>query len=80
MASGKPIVASDLPSIREILNESNSVFATPDDPKSLTESINKVLSDHELASRISKRARQDVVVYDWSNRAKNIIKFIESKN
>ncbi len=80
MASGKPIVASDLPSIREILNESNSVLAMPDNSKSLAGAISKVLSDPELASRISIQAKHDVVKYDWSNRAKKIIKFIEAEN
>ena len=30
MASGRPIVASDLPSIREVLNENNSLLVSPD--------------------------------------------------
>ncbi len=79
MASGTPIVASDLPSIREILNESNSVFAIPDDSQSLSDSIRLVLSNEELGSKISKQAKNDVVSYDWGNRAKTILEFMELK-
>jgi glycosyltransferase involved in cell wall biosynthesis len=72
MISGSPIVASDLPSLREVLNEKNSVFATPDDPQSFIVSINKVLTDGMLSESISKQARIDVLPYDWLNRAKKI--------
>ncbi|MDO8523982.1 MAG: glycosyltransferase family 4 protein, partial [bacterium] len=32
MAAGKPIVSSDIPSVREIVSEQEVFFATPDDP------------------------------------------------
>ena len=73
MAAGKPLVASDLPSIREILSESNSVLVKPDDPAALAEGIKKVLQDNELAKRISEQAKKDVQQYDWSIRAKKIL-------
>jgi glycosyltransferase involved in cell wall biosynthesis len=73
MASGIPIVSSDLPSIREILSESNSVLVEPDNPEKLAEGINKVLNDSNLAERISKQAYADVQEYTWSKRVENII-------
>lgn len=72
MISGSPIVASDLPSLREVLDEKNSVFATPDDPQSFVVSINKLLTDRVLSESLSKKARIDVLPYDWLNRAKKI--------
>ena len=44
MASKRPIVASDLPTIREILNEENAILVEPGNPKALAEGIEKVLS------------------------------------
>ena len=73
MAAGKPIVASDLPSIREVLRESNCILVKPDDPVALAEGIKKVLQDKELAEKISKQALADVQQYDWSIRAKKIL-------
>lgn len=76
MASKRPIVASDLPSVREILNEDNSVLAKPDDSKSLAGGIEKVLEDKNLAEKISTRAFENVKQYTWARRAKKILKFI----
>lgn len=76
MASGNPIVASDLPSLREILNENNAYFAVADDPLSLGKVINEVLSNME--NNRAKRAYQDVKVYTWENRSNNILKFIRN--
>ncbi len=76
MASDRPIIASDLPSIREVLNESNCVFVEADNPEALAGGVEKVLNDPELASLISKQALDDIRKYTWENRAKNILKFI----
>ncbi|KND49434.1 MAG: Glycosyltransferase [Parcubacteria bacterium C7867-003] len=77
MASGTPIVASSLPSLREILNDDNCVFAIPDDSNSLCESINKILRDDALAGKISSQASTDVLKYTWDNRAKGILAEIQ---
>lgn len=76
MASGRPIVASDLPSIREVLSENNSVLVKPDDPKALALGIKSVLEDKDLAKKISTQAFLDVQQYDWVQRARNIINFV----
>jgi len=79
MASKKPIVASDLPAIREILsNNVNAILVAPDDPKALSEGISRLLSNHELALRLSHQASLDVMEYTWDKRAERIKKFIES--
>lgn len=76
MASGRPIAASDLPSLREILNEDTAVFAFPDDPESLTLAIQKILSDKELSARITQNSRELVKTFTWGGRAKKILNFI----
>lgn len=73
MAAGKPIVASSLPSIREILNEENSVLVFPDDSQALAEGIKKVLGDASFAEKISKNALRDAQNFSWEKRAKKII-------
>jgi len=77
MASGNSIVASDLPSIREVLNKDNSVLVEPDNPKKLAEGMNKVLGDFNFADKISKQALEDVKNYTWGERVKNILDFIK---
>jgi len=76
MASKRPIIASDLPSIREVLNENNAVIVEPDNPKNLARGIEKVFADKGLAERISEQAFRDVDKYKWKNRVENIINFI----
>ena len=78
MASGNPIVASDLPSIREILNENNSVLVESDDPQALLEGIKKVLQNKTLSDKIASNALNDVKEYTWQKRADKIFSFIKT--
>ena len=77
MASRRPIVASDLPSLREVLRDGeNAILVEPDDPKALAEGIQRVLDDPDLTRRISKQAYSEVKQYSWEGRAKTILEFI----
>ena len=78
MASGIPIVVSDLPVLREILNQKNAILFKPDDSKDLAEGIQKVLQDPYLADKISKQALNDVKKYSWKERSKNILNFLKN--
>lgn len=71
MASGVPIVASDLPSIREVLTEESAYFASPDDPKSFAEVITKALID-PAREKVAAKARMRVETCTWDARAKAI--------
>lgn len=77
MASGIPIVTSDLQSIREILNENNSVLVDSDNPNSITDGILKVLTNENLANKISIQSLLDIKNYTWSKRVQNILEFIK---
>ena len=77
MASKRPIIATNLPSIREILSEKNAIIVKPDDPSDLANGIKKILEDKELAEQISEQAFKDVDNYTWEKRVRNILSFIE---
>lgn len=77
MAGGVPILASDLPSIREILNEGNATFFTPDDPQSLASAIDNIFSNYPNAVKKAEVALEEVRQYSWKNRARNILEFIK---
>lgn len=68
MASGRPIVASDLPSIREILTTHTAIFCEPDDPASIVRALEK-LKDVKLARALAENARKAAEGYSWSARA-----------
>lgn len=76
MASKSSIVASNIPSIAELLNKENAVLVSPDDSEALASGITSVLHDRELAQRIALRAMQDVQEYTWEKRAKRILNFM----
>lgn len=76
MASGVPIIASDLPSLKEVLNGENSLFVKPDNPQSLAEGIEKLLDDKKLSEKFAMRAKSDVQKYTWDEYAKKILDFI----
>jgi glycosyltransferase involved in cell wall biosynthesis len=76
MASKRPIIASDLPSVRDVLNEKNCVFCNPDDSQDLAEKILYLLDYPEIADTVSKLAFEDVQKYTWQKRADGILKFI----
>ena len=72
MTSGIPIIASDLPSIREVLDDTMAYFVTPDDPAAIAETISKVLNDTG-ASGHAQKARQKVQEYSWIVRARTVL-------
>jgi len=76
MTSGVPIVTSDLPSLREILNEDNAYFAEPDNADSFAKVIKEVFDNYDKAKAKAQKARLDVNKYTWENRAKSIISFL----
>jgi glycosyltransferase involved in cell wall biosynthesis len=76
MASKRPIIASDLPSIREILNEENCFFCQPGNTDNLAAVIKNVLNTPLLAEQKSYQAYQDVLPHTWQRRAQRIIKII----
>lgn len=73
MAHKKPIIASDLPSLREILNESNSILVKHDDIKEWKAAVNR-LKSNALQKKIGERAFKDFFSnYTWDIRAKNVL-------
>lgn len=76
MASSVPIVSSDLPSIREVLDESMTNFFTPDDPTDLARVIKYTLAHLDEARNKAKVALREVEKYTWQNRAQAIKDFV----
>ena len=77
MTSGNPIIASDLPSLKEILNESNAYFFEPDNSESLAGVIKEVLNNYTEATNKAKRALELVQNFSWEERARSITGFIK---
>lgn len=73
MASGRPIVASDLPALREILVDGeNAVLAEAGSAEALAVALRRVLDDRGLAARLAARAFAQVQDYSWDRRAERL--------
>ena len=78
MASGNPIVSTDFPNIREVLDVENSVLVPPDDSQALAMGIRRCLEDKEFSRSIGMRARAQVRKYSWESRSDKIVDFMNS--
>lgn len=77
MASAVAIVATDLPSHREVLRDGeNAVLVEPDSASALTQGFTRIFSDDAFAQQLRRTARKDVENYTWSKRAKSILEYI----
>jgi len=72
MASGVPIVASNLPSVREIVNDESAIFFTSDDVVSLVSAVSKAIQEGTTTRR-THSARTSVLEHSWQNRANRIL-------
>ncbi|MDX9702212.1 MAG: glycosyltransferase family 4 protein [Candidatus Auribacterota bacterium] len=79
MGAGTAVVASDLPSIREIITDrKNGMLFTPEDPVDLARTVNELLNNRELAKNIVDRAAIDVKQYTWQKRTEHIVKILKN--
>lgn len=76
LAMGKPIVAVDLPSIREEVDDGmNALLARPEDPRSLAEKISHVLDNNEIAKTLALNAHRLADEFTWEKRASRLSDF-----
>jgi glycosyltransferase involved in cell wall biosynthesis len=80
MAAARPIVASDLPSLREVLSDGvNALLVPADDAQALARGINRLLTEPALCRRLVQQARQDAEAYSWDKRAATVMNFIQNR-
>lgn len=73
MASGRPIVASDLPSLREVLVDGETaLLAEAGNADALRGAVQRVLRDRALAVHLATRAFETVGHYSWNRRAERL--------
>jgi len=78
MAAGRPIVASDLPSSREVLSDGeNALLVPPGDVSALAGALRRVLADGDLARRLARAAWEAAPRYSWDARARALRELFE---
>jgi glycosyltransferase involved in cell wall biosynthesis len=80
MASGTPIIASDLPALREILRDrENALLAAPRDLDAWSNSLRQLIENPALAQAIGRNAHREYAAeYTWDRRASRMISAVSS--
>jgi len=77
MAAGRPIIASDLPPLREILeHEKTALLVAPRDVEAWVRAIDTLRNDRPLAVELAARAKEVVSRFTWSERALGIARAV----
>lgn len=70
---GRPIVASNLPAIREVLTDrETALLVPPGDPDALATALTRISTDPALAERLGRGARALAPDYTWARRAERL--------
>ncbi len=73
LAAGKAVVSTDLPSIREVLDDRSAVLVPPGDPGALAAALNALADDPENVSRLGRAAEALAAEYAWTRRAERVL-------
>jgi len=77
LASGRAILSSDLPVLREVLTPEMAVLLPPDDEQAWCAALVRLQADPSLRERLGQQARQAASQYDWQARADLILRGLE---
>lgn len=79
MAARRPIVSSDVGSLKEILDDSNAYIFKANDPRDLVRAVVQSLADKTEANKRIEKAFIQCQQYTWQKRAENILTFIKQE-
>ena len=79
MASGRPLVATDLPAVAEVVRDGeHALLVPPGDAEALAAALLRLREDAALRQRLAANARARVLAdYTWTTRARRILQQIE---
>lgn len=77
LACGRAIVSSDLPILREILNEGNALLVQPEDVTAWDQALKTLSQDSSLREKLADQARMDGMRYSWQERAQRALSGLE---
>jgi glycosyltransferase involved in cell wall biosynthesis len=76
MASSRPLIASNMPIVRELVREDvDALLFSPNDPEDLVRQVLALLNDFELSKRLSDSATERVLSkFTWHEAQKKLVK------
>ena len=79
LASGRAIIASEIPIFHEVLSEETAVFCPPEDASAWVAAIRKLASDQNKRDKLARKAKQLSQQYSWSSRAQRTLSIIKNR-
>ncbi len=79
IASGVPVLAADVPSIRVVVGDNNVLWFTPDDSKSLATQVRLHATTPSVGADAALRAQGIAQGFTWNVRAKEISAFMATR-
>lgn len=76
MASGKPVITSNIGTLLEIFNSKNAYLFDPEDIDQFVEKVEEVRKNYDKAKKKAKLAREEVEEYTWEKRTERILRFL----
>jgi glycosyltransferase involved in cell wall biosynthesis len=73
MAAGRAILTSDLPVLREVLDETTAVFCPSDSVEAWGSALGGLLYDEKRRQAFGQRARRAVRQYSWIERSRRVL-------
>jgi glycosyltransferase involved in cell wall biosynthesis len=79
MASSRPLIASNMPIVRELVREDvDALLFSPNDPDDLARQVLMLLNDFELSKRLSDSATERALSkFTWHDSQKKLVKVYE---
>ena len=75
MATGKPLILSDIPGVRDVISSDEGFIVEPLDPEAIKTSIEKIWNSPEMAKQMGKKGRERVEkLFSWEKVSKDIEK------
>jgi glycosyltransferase involved in cell wall biosynthesis len=73
MAAGRVIVTTDLPSIREIVDDNSAIFVKPGDINALASGLMRAITGGQDLEEMITEAKIKVEKFTWNNRASRLL-------
>ncbi len=76
MSYGCPVIASDIPALREVNGEA-AMYANPLDITDMSLKMDLLIRDTELRNKLSEKGREQVAKYSWSKSTRQVLDLVK---
>ncbi len=79
MASGRPVICTDLPALKEVVSEERTaMLCQPDNAASLSDAIGRLAASETLRERLGSAGRVHVQGYSWQARVRRLLAALDA--